>query len=139
MQVRDIMTEDPACCTPETDLKEVARLMVEHDCGAIPVVDDMDSMKPIGIITDRDIVMRTLAVGKDPTYLKIQDCMSGPCLTIGTMDDVEDCCDTMEANQIRRIVVIDDDGRCCGIVAQADIAKMAPRETTAEVVREISL
>lgn len=139
MQVKDIMTEDPACCTPETDLKEVARLMGENDCGALPVVDDMNNMKPLGVITDRDIVLRSLAIGKDPVYLKTRDCMSSPCVTVSPLDDVEDCCDSMEANQIRRVVVVDEAGHCAGIIAQADIAKSAPRETTAEVVREISL
>ena len=56
MQVKDIMTRDPACCTPDTDLQEVAGLMVEHDCGGIPVVDDRQSMKPVGIVTDAHLL-----------------------------------------------------------------------------------
>jgi CBS domain-containing protein len=139
MQIRDIMTEDPACCTPETSLQQVALLMGENDCGALPVVDDLDNMKPVGVITDRDIVLRSLAVGKDPFDLKVEDCMSGPPVTATPEDDVEDCCDMMESNQVRRVLVIDAQSRVVGIVAQADIAKLAPKDKVAEVVREISL
>jgi len=66
MQVTDIMTKNPACCTPDTNLQEVAMLMVEHDCGETPVVKDKKSMKLIGVITDRDITIRTVAEGKNP-------------------------------------------------------------------------
>ncbi len=113
--------------------------MGENDCGAIPVVDGKETLQPLGIITDRDIVLRSLALGKDPGSMTVQDAMSGPCVTCSPDDAIEECCDTMEANQVRRVVVAGDEGKVCGIVAQADIAKTAPREKTAEVVREISL
>src|SRR5688500_19096728 len=69
MQVREIMTSDPACCTPDTNLQDVACMMIECDCGAIPVVDDLDSGRVIGMITDRDITCRTVAQRKNPLDL----------------------------------------------------------------------
>jgi len=138
MQVKDIMTKDPTCCTPDTNLQEVARLMVEHDCGEIPVVENKQSMKPVGVVTDRDICCRTVAEGKNPLGMTAGDCMSGPCVTVTPEMSVEDCCRVMEENQIRRVPVVDENGACCGIVAQADIAQHAPNQETAEVVKVVS-
>jgi CBS domain-containing protein len=138
MQVKDIMTRDPACCTPDTNLQEVARLMVKCDCGEIPVVENRQNMRPVGVVTDRDICCRTVAEGKNPLELTAGDCMSSPCVTVTPGMDVEDCCRLMEKNQIRRVPVVDENGVCCGIVAQADIAQHAPRQETAEVVRKVS-
>lgn len=94
-------------------------LMVEHDCGAIPVVEDERNRKPVGIVTDRDITCRTVAEGKNPLEMTVGDCMTGSCATVSQKDDVEDCCRIMEENQVRRVPVVDDGG----IVAQADIAR----------------
>jgi len=138
MQVKDIMTRDPACCTPDANLQEVARLMVECDCGEIPVVENRQSMKPVGVVTDRDICCRTVAEGKNPLEMTAGDCMSSPCVTVKPEMSVEDCCQVMEENQIRRVLVVDENGACCGIVAQADIARHAPKQETAEVVKEVS-
>jgi CBS domain-containing protein len=138
MEVKDIMTKDPACCTPDTNLQEVARLMIECDCGEIPVVEDRQSMKPVGVVTDRDICCRTVAKGKNPLEMTAGDCMSSPCVTVTPEMSVEDCCRVMEENQIRRVIVVDENGACCGIVAQADIALHAPKQETADVVREVS-
>lgn len=66
MQAKDIRTRDPDCCTPDTKLRDVARLMVDHDCREIPVVKANDDRKPVGVVTDRDIVRRTVAEGKNP-------------------------------------------------------------------------
>lgn len=138
MQVRDVMTENPAVCTPDTSLQEVAGLMVEHDCGCIPVVDSRASLKPVGVITDRDITCRTVAQGKNPLEMTAGDCMTNSAETVTPEMSIEECCEVMEQNQLRRILVVDESGACCGIVAQADIAKYAPAQETAEVVRDIS-
>ncbi len=138
MQVKDIMTREPACCMPDTNLQEVARLMVECDCGEIPVVENRQSMKPVGVVTDRDICCRTVAEGKNPLEMTAGDCMSSPCVTVTPEMGVEDCCRVMEENQIRRVPVVDERGACCGIVAQADIAQRASERETAEVVKEVS-
>lgn len=120
MQVKEIMTSDPACCRSSTSLKEVAQLMVENDCGCVPVVDAAG--KPVGTITDRDICCRAVAQGKNPLELTAKDCMSTACVTIPLTATADECCELMEDHQIRRVLVTDEQGRCCGIVAQADIA-----------------
>lgn len=138
MNTKDIMSKDVACCTPDTPLPEVARLMVKHDCGEIPVVESRESMKPVGVITDRDITCRTVAEDKNPVQMKAADCMSTPVVTVADETSVDDCCRVMEENQIRRVPVVDDRGRCCGIVSQADIARHAPERQAAEVLRDVS-
>ena len=135
MKVQEIMTSDPACCRPETNLREVACLMAEHDCGEIPVVN---GGKPVGVITDRDIVARAVAQGRNPLELMARDCMSSPVVTVTPDTDVKDCCDTMEQHQIRRVPVVDASGTCCGMVSQADIAQHASARKTAEVVKQVS-
>lgn len=137
MQVKDVMTENPTCCKRETNLQAVARMMVECDCGEIPVVDPT-SMKPIGVVTDRDIACRTVAEGKNPLELTAADCMTSPCVTVPPGTDLEECCRLMEEHQLRRIIVTDMSGRACGIVSQADIARKAAVRKTAEVVKEVS-
>lgn len=138
MQVKDVMTANPACCTSETALQEVAQMMVDHDCGEIPVVENKKTNLPIGVITDRDIVCRTVARRLNPLDLTVADCMSRPCVTVTPDMSVEECSRIMEENKIRRVPVVDADGSCCGIVALADIALYAKRSVTAEVVKEVS-
>ena len=117
MQVKDFMTPDPACCTPDTALQRVAEMMVEHDCGEIPVVENVASMRPIGVITDRYITCRTVAKGLNPLTLTVADCMTTPCVTVTPDTSLAECCRILEENQIRRAPVVDASGACCGIVA----------------------
>jgi len=139
MNVQDVMTRDPACCTPDTDLRQVATLMVQQNCGAIPIVDSFDGKRLVGIVTDRDIVCRTIALGKDPMDLTARDCMTSSVATVTPNDSLETCCNTMEAKDVRRVPVVDGNGCCCGIVSQADVARAAEASQTAEVVRDISV
>jgi CBS domain-containing protein len=138
MQVKEVMTSDPACCIPETGLREVAQMMIDHDCGEIPVVENKETKRPIGAITDRDIVCRSVARGLNPLDLRVADCMSKPCVTVTPDMSVEECSRIMEENQIRRVPVVDASGSCCGIVALADIALHAKRTIVGEVVKEVS-
>jgi len=138
MQVKEVMTDHPACCVSETALQEVAQMMVDHDCGEIPVVENKETKQPIGVITDRDIVCRTIARGINPLDLTVADCMSKPCVTVTPDMSVEQCSAIMEENKIRRVPVVDAGGSCCGIVALADIALHARRSVAAEVVKEVS-
>ena len=138
MQVREIMTENPACCTTTTSLQETARMMVDCDCGAIPVVEDMENKKPIGIITDRDITVRTIAAGKNPMQMVTGEVMTTDVVTVTPDTPVEELVDKMSGNQIRRVIVVDENGSCCGMVAQADIALDTTAHKTAEVVEEVS-
>ncbi|CAN5793318.1 CBS domain-containing protein [soil metagenome] len=138
MKVEEIMTKNPACCTADSKLQEVAQMMVKNDCGCIPVVENENSKKPIGMITDRDITIRTVAEGKNPLDLTAGDVMTDQVITVTSDTSVEDCCNKMESNQIRRVAVVDENGGCCGIVAQADVAINADKNKTAEVVQEVS-
>ena len=138
MKIREVMTQEPTCCTPETSLEAVARLMVDCDCGAIPVVGDLAGKFPLGLITDRDIVTRVIAAGKSTQDTTVRDCMTMPVVTITTDTSLDDCIDMMELNQIRRCIVVDSDGRVCGIVAQADVAAHASKRKAGELVREVS-
>lgn len=138
MHIKELMTERPACCTPDTNLQEVARLMVEHDCGCVPVVESEETLKPVGVITDRDITCRTVAQGKNPLEMTAADCMSSPVVTVTPGTSVDDCCAIMEQNQVRRVPVVDERGACCGMVAQADTAAAAPKQETARLVQDVS-
>lgn len=138
MRVKEVMTADPACCISETSLQEVAQMMVDHDCGEIPVVENKQTMLPIGVITDRDIVCRTIARGLNPLNLTVADCISKPCVTVTPDMSLEECGRIMEENRIRRVPVVDAAGRCCGIVALADIALHAKKSMAGEVVKEVS-
>jgi len=138
MKVRDVMTKDPDCCTPESKLSEVARMMVSRDCGQIPVVEDKGSMRPVGVVTDRDIIIRSVAEGRNPLDMTARDVMTTPAVTVTPETKLEDCCRTLEKNQVRRVPVVDERGSCCGMVSQADIAQHAPDKMTAEVVKTVS-
>lgn len=133
------MTRDPVCCVPETGLQEVAHEMLELDCGAIPVVQDHKTRIPVGIVTDRDIVVDTVALGKNPLEMVAAEIMTFPVLTVTPETSVEDCCNKMEEAMVRRMIVVDNSGACCGIVAQADIARKAPPDETAELVKDVSM
>ena len=138
MQVKDVMTPTPACCTEDTTLEEVANLMVENDCGAIPVVDSEDSKRPVGLITDRDIVCRAVAEGLNPLDLTATDCMTSNVLTVTEQSSFEECCRLMEEKQVRRVPVVDENGALVGIVALADVAREGRKTTAGEVVKEVS-
>jgi CBS domain-containing protein len=138
MQVKDVMTAHPACCTPETSLIDVAALMVANDCGEIPVVDNNDSKVPVGAVTDRDIVCRVVAKGFHPREKTAADCMSTPVITVTTNMTVEDCCRLMEDKMIRRVPVVDEHGACCGIVALADIVRQGEKGVAGEVIKGVS-
>lgn len=138
MYVKEIMTQDPACCVASTGLQDVALMMVDNDCGCIPVVENEETRTPIGVVTDRDICCRAVAEGKNPLDLTAGDVMTSDIVAVKPDTSIEDCCNLMEDRQIRRVLVVDDEGVCCGIVAQADIANNTGREITAEVVQEVS-
>ena len=138
MQVKEIMSIQPSHCTPESTIQEAAQMMVEADCGAIPVVRAHDHLHPVGIITDRDITCRAAAKGMDPRRTQVRECMSTALAVISADTPIHECCQIMEKTRVRRLMVVDDEGRLCGIVSQADIALHLPEHDTAEVVREIS-
>lgn len=138
IKVRSIMTMNPACCTSDTKLAEVAKLMTEHDCGEIPVVNNHEEKKLVGVITDRDICCRAVAQGLNPAAMNAKDCMSSPAITVGMDFPIEECMELMENKQIRRVPVVDDRGCCCGMVSIADIARKTEEWTTGSIVKIIS-
>ena len=138
MQVKEIMTPDPFCCTADTSLEDVAKAMVEHDCGEIPIVRTSKDRTLVGVVTDRDIVCRLVAQGINPVDESAESCMSTPVVSVQETTPVEECARIMEESQIRRVPVVNGGGMCCGIVAQADIAKNASRKITADLVKDVS-
>jgi len=138
MNVKDVMTASPECCSPDTGLQEVAQMMVDCDCGCIPFVDGNDSKMPVGMITDRDITCRVVAQGNNPLDLTARDAMTSTVVSVTPDTSLEDCLNLMEESQIRRIAVVDENGAICGIVSQADVALNADSSKTAEVVQEVS-
>lgn len=135
-KVSEFMTKQPVCVTKRTPILEVARLMKDHDCGAIPIVGD-DTF-PIGIVTDRDIVIRGVAAGKNLSSLTAGDIMSCPATTIVENASLDDCREALELAQIRRIIVVDRSGKTTGIVAQADLANLLKKKHAGELLRAIS-
>jgi CBS domain-containing protein len=133
---REVMTADPACCTPNTSLDQVAKMMVQNDCGEIPVIDVNDRV--VGVVTDRDIVCRVVADGKNPIAYTAETCMSQPVVTVQADDPIEQVLSTMEKHQIRRVPVVDERGCCAGIISQADVAWAEPLPEVGELVREVS-
>lgn len=136
-RARDIMCQNPTCCNPDITIREAAQMMERSDCGAIPVIEEGEKRKAVGVITDRDIAIRAVAKGKGPDTT-VRECMSSPLAVIGADSTVEECCDIMERSKVRRLMVVDSDGELCGIISQADIARHLSKAQTAEVVQEIS-
>jgi CBS domain-containing protein len=133
---RDVMTADPTRCSQTTTLDQVAKLMRQFDCGEIPIVDASD--RPIGVVTDRDIVCRIVAEGLNPAAHAAEGCMTKPVVTVRLDEPLDEVMSTMEKHQIRRVPVVDEDGCCCGIIAQADVAMTTRPGEVGNLVREVS-
>jgi CBS domain-containing protein len=136
MDIRSVMTSDPTTCPPDATLRQVAQMMKQHDCGQIPVVDQQ--RQPLGVITDRDIAVRAVAEGTDVANATAADYMTSPVTTVPQDSSLNDVARLMEQNQIRRVVVVDQQGCVAGIVAQADVALAGRAGKTAEVVKQVS-
>ena len=120
MHVNEVMHTPAECCTPGTDLEAVAKLMWDHNCGAIPVVDD--SNKPIGMLTDRDIVMGSFLNHKPLWEISSKDVTNKrPLFTCNSDDDIRNAMITMEREKVRRLPVVDDKGELQGILSMDDI------------------
>lgn len=133
---KDVMTENPACCTPQTPLEQVAKLMVQHNCGEIPVLDAADQV--VGVVTDRDIVCRVVAEGKNPLAYVAETCMSEMVVTVPRSASLSEVLSTMEKHQVRRVPVVNERGCCVGMISQADLAWTGQEHEVAELVREVS-
>jgi CBS domain-containing protein len=138
MKVRDVMTSDPVCCIPSDTTQRVAQVLRDQDIGSVPVVADQESRKLIGIITDRDICCSIVAEGLDPRSTIIERYISEQPVTCRKGDNLDQCERAMQEHQIRRIPVVDGEGRCLGIVVQADLALKDKPEKVTKTVAEIS-
>jgi CBS domain-containing protein len=133
------MTKNPVYCLPGDRVTKVAQLMKSTDIGSVPIVEDEQSKRLVGIVTDRDLAVKMVAEERDVKTCKADEAMSRGVVTCRAEDDLEKALDAMSGNQLRRIPVVDDNGMLVGIIAQADVATRVNRsEATAAIVKEIS-
>lgn len=136
---RDLMTKDPVHCTSSSSAVDAARLMKRHGVGALPVVEDTQSKKLIGVITDRDLVLRVVAEALDPARTRIEEIISRSLVACSPDDDLDVAINKMELNQVRRVPVCDNTGRIVGMISQADIAiRVRSSPKTAELLEAVS-
>ena len=138
MLVKDLMTSAVVWCTPWDTAQRAATLMKAHGVGAIAVVADPSDPLLEGIVTDRDLCCGVVAAGKKADAVQVADLMTRIPVTCGPEDTLEECEELMQEYQVRRIPVVNNRGRCVGIVAQADIALHAPASQVASTIKEIS-
>jgi CBS domain-containing protein len=135
----DVMTADPVCCLGSDSVDKVAQMMRTEDVGPMPVVDNFQTRKLVGIVTDRDLAMKVVAEGRDNHMTRVRDVMTRDVATCHPEDDLQKALDAMATHQVRRIPVVDKDNAIVGIIAQADIATRQENPVkTSEVVEEIS-
>lgn len=133
-KIRDLMTENPSTCAPNTSVTEAAKVLAGENVGSIPLVE---GGRLVGIVTDRDLVVRVLAEGRDPETTPVGEIATGSIETVAPDADLDEALRVMARSQVRRLPVVEDD-RLVGIVAQADVARHAEEVKTGEVVEEIS-
>ena len=132
--IKEVMTRDVRACEPNATVADAAKVMAQEDVGPVPIVEDG---RLIGIVTDRDIVVRVVAEGRDPNATTVSEIASTELVTVSPDDDLDQALKLLAERQIRRLPVVEGD-RLVGIVAQADVARLGKDKTTGEVVEEIS-
>lgn len=130
-RLKDFATDTVVVADPETTALAAAKLMRKHHVGALVVVDGLESNRPIGIVTDRDLVLALMAEGLDPEVFTAGDIMSTDLVTANAGLDAMNAVQLMRANRLRRIVIVDDDGRLAGIVSMEDLLELLTRELAA--------
>ena len=133
--IREVMTSDPRTIESSRPVIEAARLMKEEDVGIAPVVE---GERLVGAVTDRDIVLRVVAEGKDPQSTTVGEIASTDMVTVDPQQDLDEALRLMAQHQVRRLPVVEEDGKLVGILAQADVAREGTEEQTGEVVSDIS-
>jgi CBS domain-containing protein len=133
--ISELMTRDPRTVTTDSTVAEAARTMRDVDAGVIPIVE---GERLVGVVTDRDIAVRVVAEGKDPQTTKVTEIASKDLVTIDPQQDLDEALRLMAQHQVRRLPVVEEDGKLIGIVAQADVASHADEKRTGEVVEKIS-
>lgn len=136
---RDVMTQDPVFCQPGDSIATVARIMKQEDVGSVPIVESAESRKLVGIITDRDIVVKVVAEGRAPDAASVKEAMTPSPVSCREDDDVEHAVKLMKERQVRRMPIVDTASRLAGIIAQADVATRVNKDSkTGELVEAIS-
>lgn len=136
---REVMTVDPVCCLPTDPVTRVAEIMKQEDVGSVPVVESSESKRLVGIVTDRDIVIEVLASGRSVEQATAQDAMTSDPACVTEDDDASDAVALMAERQVRRMPVVDEQGRVVGIIAQADVAtRLSSDSSTGQMVESIS-
>ncbi|KPI20553.1 putative signal transduction protein with CBS domain containing protein [Actinobacteria bacterium OV450] len=133
---REIMTPDATCVGAQETVLEAAKKMAAHGVGALPICGEDNKLK--GLLTDRDIVVKVLAAGKDPEQVKAGDLAQGEAVTIGADDEAGEILRTMTEHKVRRLPVIDGH-TLVGIVAQADVARSLPDPQVGELLEALSV
>jgi CBS domain-containing protein len=123
MKVEELMTTEVGSCRPYDDAGEAAKIMWERDCGAVPVVDQ--DGRVVAVLTDRDICMAAFTQGRTLADIRVSSAMSRRLWTARADDDVKDAEKTMKAHQVRRLPVVDAEGRLLGILSLSDLARQA--------------
>ena len=134
-KVSDVMSQRPRAVTPQTPLTEVAAVMENEDVGAVPLVD---GDRLVGIVTDRDIVVRAVAKGKDPSGMPASEVCSSELFAVRPDDDLSEALKVMAQYQVRRLPVTAEDDRLVGVISQADVAREGKDKDTGQVVESIS-
>ena len=135
----EVMTREPVSCLPGDSIVRVAEIMKAEDVGSVPVVESGDSRKLVGIVTDRDVVVKIVAAGRSVESATARDAMTGTPASCRDTDDVERAVTLMAERQVRRMPVVDGQGHLVGIIAQADVATRVNRDQkTGELVEAIS-
>lgn len=135
----EVMTREPVSCEPADTIQRVAEVMKRQDVGAVPIVDSKSSRRLVGILTDRDIVVKILAEGRSVDGSTARDAMTAQLATCREDQDVSAALSLMAERKVRRMPVVDAEGRLVGIIAQADIAtRINKDQATGELVEAIS-
>jgi CBS domain-containing protein len=132
--IKEVMTRDVRACEPNATVADAAKVMAQEDVGPVPIVEDG---RLVGIVTDRDIVVRVVAEGRDPNATTVKEIASTDLVTVSPGDDLDEALNLLAERQVRRLPVVEGD-RLVGIVAQADVARLGKDKKTGEVVEEIS-
>ena len=133
--IRDLMSKQPCAIDADKPVSYAAKMMRDEDVGLAPIVE---GEKLIGTLTDRDIAIRVVAEGKDPDRTKTRDVATTRLVTVDPQQDLDEALRLMAQHQVRRLPVVEEDGKLVGVVAQADVAREASGEQTGEVVEKIS-
>ena len=133
--IKDVMTSDPCTIDANKSVAYAAKMMRDEDVGVAPIVE---SDKLVGMLTDRDIAVRVVAEGKDPERVTVREVASKQVVTVDPQQDLEEALRIMAKHQVRRLAVVEEDGRLVGVVAQADVAREGDDNETGQLVQEIS-